>query len=105
MTAAISDEQYALFFRFRGEAGDTVRIAAERVTDDLDPLLVLRDASDRNLPGGTNDDRTPDDRNAELVYTLPAAGEYVIAVTRYGVRDGTTAGEFRLTLENLTPQS
>ena len=99
VTGTISNDRYALFFRFSGNAGETVTLRAERVTGDLDPLIVLRDGSDHNLPGGINDDADAATRNAALTYTLPASGDYIVSVTRYGVRDGTTNGDFRLTLE------
>ncbi len=99
LTGTISSDRYALFYRFSGQAGDVIRVTAERLTGDLDPLLVLRDGADRTLPGGVNDDADSSTRNAALTYTLPTAGDYIISVTRYGVRDGTTTGDFRLTLE------
>ncbi|HLU10081.1 MAG TPA: PPC domain-containing protein, partial [Oceanobacillus sp.] len=101
ITGTISDEQYALFYQFDGTAGDEVMIRAERLTADLDPIVVLRDADNRNLPNGMNDDADPTTRNSLLTYTLPETGEYIIAVTRFGVREGTTTGNFRLTLERL----
>ncbi|MBL8148140.1 MAG: PPC domain-containing protein [Anaerolineae bacterium] len=99
LTGTISNDRYALFFRFSGNAGENVILRAERVTGDLDPLLVLRDGADHTLPGGINDDAGPATRDAALTYTLPASGDYIVSVTRYGVRDGTTSGDFRLTLE------
>jgi hypothetical protein len=105
LTGTISNERYALFYQFEGEAGDQVTIRAERLTDDLDPIVILRDADNNNLPGGTNDDADPSTRDSLLNYTLPATGEYIISVTRFGVRDGTTTGNFRLTLERATPPS
>jgi hypothetical protein len=99
LIGTISNERYALFYQFEGEAGDQVTIRAERLSDDLDPIIILRDADNNNLPGGTNDDADPSTRDSLLTYTLPASGEYIISVTRFGVRDGTTTGNFRLTLE------
>lgn len=99
VSGTISNERYALFFRFSGDAGDIVTLRAERVTGDLDPLLVLRDGGDHTLPGGINDDANAATRDAALTVTLPASGDYIVSVTRYGVRDGTTAGDFRLTLD------
>lgn len=101
--AAITDEVYAVFYQFHGAAGDRVQLRAETLTGDLDPVIVLRDANDRNLPNGINDDASPSTRNSELDYTLPADGQYIVAVTRFGVRDGTTTGTFRLTLDKVEP--
>lgn len=95
LTANISNDVYARFFQFRGEAGDEIRILAEQLTGDLDPIVVLRDDRDNNL--AINDDASG--RNSRITFTLPENGRYVIGVTRYGVRDGRTVGDFRLTLE------
>ncbi len=94
----ISTEVYALFYQFTGTAGDQIEIRAERTSGDLDPILVLRDAGDTALPNASNDDADATTRDSHLTYTLPADGQYVIAVTRFGVRDGTTTGDFRLSL-------
>ena len=96
LTGTISPEVYALFYQFSGAAGDQVEIRAERVGGDLDPMLVLRDASDRTLV--SNDDADSTTTNARLTYTLPETGTYIVAVTRFGVRDGTTTGDFRVVL-------
>ncbi len=100
---ALSNELYALFYQFQGRAGDDITLRVETVSGDLDPLLVLRDAADHNLPGGVNDDANPTTRNSGLRYTLPADGVYIVAVSRFGLRDGTTSGAFRLTLDRATP--
>ena len=98
LTGTISDEVYAVFYQFSGEVGDVIEIRAEQISGNLDPIILLRDAGDVTLPDGVNDDADEATRNARLTYTLPAGGQYVIAVTRFGVREGTTSGEFRLSL-------
>ena len=102
ITGAISSDRYALFYQFNGSEGDQVRILVEHLSDTLDPVVVLRDADNRNLPGATNDDADSTTRNSLLTYTLPADGEYIIGVTRFGARDGTTTGDFRLSLEQVS---
>ncbi|HYO87317.1 MAG TPA: PPC domain-containing protein [Candidatus Limnocylindrales bacterium] len=99
LTGTLGSDRFALFYRFSGASGDVVTLRAERLTGDLDPLIVLRDSTDHTLPGGVNDDASSGTRDAELTYTLPADGEYIVSVTRYGVRDGLTTGDFRLTLQ------
>lgn len=98
LTGTISGEVYALFYQFAGSAGDVVTITAERLSGNLDPVIVLRDAADHALPDGVNDDADAATQDARLTYTLPADGTYIIAVTRYGVRDGTTTGDFRVSV-------
>ncbi len=98
VTGTLSNEVYALFYQFSGTAGDQVDLQAVRLSGDLDPVLVLHDAADNPLPNGSNDDASAETQDAHLIYTLPADGTYIVAVTRYGVRDGTTIGDFKLTL-------
>lgn len=100
-TGTLNDQVYALFYQFSGSKGDVIRATAETLTGNLDPILVLRDESGINLPGGINDDADPSTRNPRLSYTLPDDGDYVIAVTRFGLHSGTTSGDFRLTLEQV----
>lgn len=95
----IDDQVYARFYQFRGEAGDEIALTAVTVSGDLDPILILRGDDDQTLPGGLNDDAAANTGDAALRYMLPYTGQYVVAVTRYGLRDGTTGGTFRLTLE------
>lgn len=107
LVGTITDEVFAQFYQFQGSAGDTVLITVERITGDLDPIVVLRDAVDNNL--AQNDDSEDayggDNRNSRLTFTLPEDGRYVIAVTRFGLRDGLTTGDYRLTLTRQEARS
>ncbi|MCA9885008.1 MAG: pre-peptidase C-terminal domain-containing protein [Anaerolineae bacterium] len=95
ITGTITDEVYALFYQFQGQAGDVISLRAEQITGNLDPIVVLRDANEQNL--AINDDGG-EGHNATLTYEIPETGRYIIAVTRYGLRDGSTTGDFRLSL-------
>lgn len=98
LTGTISSEVYALFYQFTGSAGDVIDVRVERLTGNLDPVIVLRDAADNPLPDAVNDDADSSTQDARLIYTLPTDGTYIIAVTRFGVKDGTTTGDFRVSL-------
>lgn len=89
----------AVRYTFEGEAGDVITIRMERASDDLDPLLVLLDASGAEL--ARNDDAPiPTDYNAAIEnFSLPAAGTYTIVATRFQEADGLSEGDFSLTLE------
>lgn len=95
LTGTLNDAVYARFYQFTGNAGDRVQITVERTTNNLDPIVVLRDETGENLAidddGGTG-------RNATLDYTLPDDGRYIIGVTRFGLREGRTFGNYRLSL-------
>lgn len=95
----ISDEVFAEFYQFQGNEGDNVVIIVERVTNNLDPIVILRTDADINL--ALNDDISTTNRNSQVIYTLPNDGRYVIAVTRYGVRDGTTTGNYSLSVSRI----
>jgi len=95
VTGTITNDQFVVYYRFNGLAGDRILVTANRVSGDLDPLVALLDAQDEVV---ASDDDSGGNRNARLEFTLPAAGEYVIAVTRYQVRDGTTTGDFTMSL-------
>ncbi len=101
LTGTISSDVYALFYQFAGKRGDHVELDADQVTGDLDPVIALHDAADNPLPDASNDDASPSTQNARLLYTLPADGTYIIAVTRFGVGGGTTTGDFRLRLISM----
>lgn len=96
----VQNDVYARFYQFVGEEGDIIAITVETQTGTLDPIVVLRTADDINL--ATNDDVESFTRNSHLDYTLPESGQYVIVVTRYGLRDGTTTGAYVLNLEKAT---
>ncbi len=96
-TGNISEEVYARFYQFQGIEGDTIVVETERLTGSLDPILILRDDRENNLV--ESDDISRSNRNARITYTLPYTGRYVIAVTRFGVREGLTFGDYRLSLQ------
>lgn len=85
-------------YRFSGRAGDTVTITMRRAGGDLNSYLYLLDADSQllfedNDSGGENGD-------AQIVFTLPADGEYLILATRAGQTQGTTTGSFVLELQS-----
>ncbi len=96
LSDTLTNTVYARFYQFMGEPNDNIVITVETQTGNLDPIVVLRTPEDINL--AQNDDATPDTRNAQIEFTLDQAGQYVIAVTRYGLRDGTTTGSYNLTI-------
>lgn len=100
VNGAITNEVFAQFYQFHGNVGDVVRVCVQRTFGNLDPIVVLRDSLDNNL--AANDDAENSNCDSELIFTLPETDRYVIAVTRFGLRDGTTVGEYNLTLTRNT---
>jgi serine/threonine protein kinase len=66
------DKTYSDSYVFQGKKGQEVVI--EMKSSDLDPKLILLDASGNQL--NLNDDISPDDFNSRIVQILPADGEY-----------------------------
>ena len=102
VNGTLTDAVYARFYQFTAAQDDQITVSVETLTGDLDPYVVLRDDIDTNLT--SNDDADSSTRNARLTYTIPEDGLYIIAVTRFGLRDGTTTGDFKLTLERNTEE-
>lgn len=92
---AVSEVRYT----FEAQAGDSVSIQMERLSGDLDPLLIVLDANGSELV--RNDDAPiPTDYNAAIEgFSIPAAGAYTIVATRFQEADGLSEGDFALTLE------
>ena len=74
---------------------------------DLDAIAVLFFEND--IWAGESDDRSPTNINPYLKYENAPAGDYYVVVTRYGVEEGETSGEFfarlTVTVGAVTPQS
>lgn len=86
-------------YTFNAPAADTIRIVAERTGGNLMPQVDLLDASGNVLTTGYN--TNTGDQGIVDSYTLPSAGEYIVAVTRYSGMDGESEGAYRLTVETL----
>ncbi len=97
-SGAINDVQVANYYRFEGQAGDTIEISAQNTAGDLDTLIYLQDAVGNILAedddGGTGTD-------SRMTFTLPASGQYVIVVTRFDITNGYSSGEYRMSLLKL----
>lgn len=100
-SGAIEDSAPGATYEFRGSAGDEVTVAMRRSAGDLDSYLSLLDANgallfEDNDSGGGNGD-------AQIAYTLPADGKYLIVASRVGQAGGTTTGGYTLTLVSDAP--
>ena len=97
LTGTLASDPY-LYYDFTGQAGDTVEVTLEAASGDLDPYAGLLDSGGNVL---AEDDDSAGNRNARFTFTLPAAGTYTVVVTRYEFENGTTTGDFHLTLKKL----
>jgi len=81
---------------FQARAGDTVEVLMETMQGDLDPVVSLLNGRLETL--AEHDDISATDKDARLMYTIPADGYYAVLATRYNGETGTTSGGFRLTI-------
>jgi|GEM_PF-2491413 len=96
----IDSNRYGYDYVFSGQAGDVVTITMQAAQgSNLDTTLGLFDSASVDAqPLVTNDDMAPGNYNSQIVYTLPATGQYWIYATRYNGQDGTSTGAFTLSL-------
>ncbi len=85
----------AVSYRFSGMAGDSIVVRMSRTEGDLSGYLVVLDANEQVLAEGGDSDG---DGIVEVACVLPVDGMYLIAATREGQAQGTTAGHFMLEL-------
>jgi hypothetical protein len=94
----IDNQNYFVVYCFPAQAGDTVSFEATASGGDLDTLLMLTDA-DLTASYAENDDIESGNTDSALEYEIPASGNYVIAVGRFGLEDGASTGSFVLSFE------
>jgi hypothetical protein len=101
VTGEISDEAYVVYYSFAGNAGDVITIELLSEDNLLDPLVVLIDPN--AVPIIENDD-SPERALDSLIenFTLPEAGQYLIAATRYEGISGNTTGQYTLILTQVS---
>ncbi|MFP4324135.1 MAG: PPC domain-containing protein, partial [Anaerolineales bacterium] len=92
----VSDLNVLSPYRFRARAGDEIVITMS-AQNGLDPYLVLLRANQEPL--AENDDYQPNvNRDAQITYTIPDDGAYIIVATRFEQAEGNTSGAYDLTL-------
>jgi hypothetical protein len=98
-SGTISNSEFVHLYVFDGQAGDQVTIT---MTGDagLDSYLGLIDPNDEVI---AEDDDSGGGMNAQISIRLPESGTYVIAVTRNGIDEGTTEGDYTLVMVEGTP--
>ncbi|PJF41167.1 MAG: hypothetical protein CUN54_02645 [Phototrophicales bacterium] len=99
MTGEINDTLFAEVYCFSGEVGDEIVIDMVATSGNLDPLLFLSDTNTESPERfASNDDISDEDRNSQIVFTLPVSGNFIIFATRFNAEDGATSGAFELAL-------
>lgn len=87
--------QPSIFYVFDAVSGDVVTITMIVTEGDLDPFVVLNDATQTPL---TTDDNSGGELNARLTLVIPADGRYLIQATNAGGVVLEAGGNFSLNL-------
>jgi hypothetical protein len=98
-SGTVTNDAYMHIFTLEGTAGDEVTITATG-TGGLDAYLGLIDPNDEVI---AEDDDSAGGTDAQIAITLPESGTYLIVVTRNGIDQGTSTGDYTLTVTAGTP--
>ena len=91
-TGTVDDVAEIVFYHLSGlHGGETLYVYAEATDSNLDTYLAVADIDFTNVLA--EDDDSGGGTDSALSYTIPADGDYSLAVTRY---DESSSGTFRL---------
>lgn len=99
----ISDQLPLFWVCFEGQQGDRVVIMMERLSEDLDPQILLTSNDFQNLYV-SNDNLGLASLDSRLEYVLPESGDFLITASRRDLNGGRTQGQFQLSLHLEDPQ-
>ncbi len=102
VTGTIDNTNYVMLYSFAGNANEQVTITAVGAGS-LDTYLGIMDADGNILAEDDDSAGGAQGLDAQISIKLPETGEYTIIVTRSGIDQGTTSGDFTLTLSSGAP--
>ncbi|MFC1959197.1 PPC domain-containing protein [Chloroflexota bacterium] len=96
VAGSVTDDSSSANYAFLGNAGDVVTIALTGTSGDLDSFLLLFTADSVQLV--QDDDSGPGNDARITAFSLPEDGIYYIVATRFELQNGTTTGNYSLSL-------
>ncbi len=91
-------------YAFSATRGDLISITMQRISGDLDPFVILADASGTVQTLSDDDPASPGTLDAGLRdWLIRKSGNYLIVATRFGRVSGQSAGAFSLALDRVAP--
>jgi hypothetical protein len=96
----IDDETPRIHFILDGQAGEVIGIQMQVISGDLDPYLLLTNASGEVIIENDDDPLGLGRDSYIRDFELPATGRYFVIATRLDQNDGDSEGEFALTIEH-----
>lgn len=91
---SISDDAIYDWWFIQAQSGDVLRVEMQSM-DTLEPLIGLLDENSMLI---TQSENGPAGGTVSLQHTVEMSGEYIIVATRAGNVEGTSTGEYRLTV-------
>jgi hypothetical protein len=102
----LGGDQFQQVYAFQATRGDIIRAAMQRISGNLDPLLVLADAQGTVMVVNDEDPDSPGSLDAAITdLRIKKTGTYLLVATRFGREAGESHGGYSLTLDRLPPQS
>jgi hypothetical protein len=102
----LKDDQFQSIYVFRAARGDIIRATLQRISGDLDSLLILADAQGNILVSNDEDPDSPGTLDAAISnFRIWQTGNYILVATRFGREAGQSRGGFALTLDRLPPEA
>jgi Bacterial pre-peptidase C-terminal domain len=99
---SLDDSQPQVLYTFGALRGEVITIQMQRVSGDLDPTLILADATGKVLLINDEDPDSPGTLDAAIRdFRIPESGNYLVAAMRFGGASGTTRGAYNLSLNRL----
>lgn len=99
---ALSRDEGANLYTFTAALGDVLSLHMDAVSGDLNPLLIVLDASGTEL--ARNDDREAGNVNSRIDgFTIPYDGTYYVVATRYYASYGIDTGRYELGMIDAEP--
>lgn len=100
----LTDREFQYVYAFAGDRGDIIHITMQRVSGDLDSLLILADQDGNILMVNDEDPASPGTLDAAISdVRIKRTDTYLIVATRFGREAGTSRGSFSLSLNRLAP--
>jgi len=101
----VGDQAYEQLYTFGALRGDLVTIKLQRISGDLDPLLILADSQGKVLLISDDDPASPGTLDAAITnYRIQDSGNYLVLATRFGRESGTSRGSYSLTIKLPAPE-
>jgi plastocyanin len=98
VSGQISDQTPYDTWEVEAEAGETVTFTMTPTSGNLAPYIGILANDEQTVLAESNP--VQNGQSAQVTYTFPQAGRYIIVATREGVRDGNTSGSYTLSFNS-----